>query len=172
MMVAEVSSKNSQQVPFIENDEMIKAVATDRSDHSFDVRKLPWRTACGHHLLDTNVLDPLLEELAVDGVTVADHKSRGMILGKRFDDLLSRPLGCRMRYAVEVSNTTSIVSQHHEGEEYPERRCRNGEEIDGDNVTDVVIQEGPPHLRRWLVMADLVLVHSSLRQLVAKESEF
>ena len=38
MIVVEVSSENPQQVPFVEHDEMIKALATDRSDDSLDVR--------------------------------------------------------------------------------------------------------------------------------------
>ncbi len=36
MIVVEVRPKNSQQVPFIENDEMIQALATDRSYESQD----------------------------------------------------------------------------------------------------------------------------------------
>ncbi len=38
MVVVEVSSENPQQVPFVENDEMIKALATDRPDDSLNVR--------------------------------------------------------------------------------------------------------------------------------------
>lgn len=37
---------------------------------------------------------------------------------------------------------------------------------------NVVVQEGPPRPRPWLVMADLVLVDRSLRRRVAKESKF
>jgi hypothetical protein len=43
------------------------------------------------------VLDSLAEELTIDGVAIANQEPRRLILGKSLDDLLSRPLGCRMR---------------------------------------------------------------------------
>ncbi len=78
MIVVEVRPKNSQQVPFIENHEMIKAFAMDRSDESLDVRRLPWRTVCDHDLLDTHVLDTLPEVLAVDRIPIVDAECVGL----------------------------------------------------------------------------------------------
>ena len=59
IMLVEVSSKTSQQVHFIENDEMIKALATGPSDESLDVRRLLRATVCEYDLLSADVLDAL-----------------------------------------------------------------------------------------------------------------
>jgi len=159
MIVVEVSSKNSQQVPFIENDELIEALATNRSDESLDVRRLPWRAVRDHDLLDTHVLDALSEELTVDRIPIPDQEPGRLILGKRLDDLLSRPLGCRMRRDVEVNNHAAMMTEHDEGEEYAELRCRDGEEVDGHDVTNMIVEESTPSLRWRLAVADSVPVH-------------
>src|SRR2546422_9322588 len=49
---------------------------------------------------------------------------------------------------VEVEDTPTVVSKHHEDEEDPQARGGNGEEIDGDDVPDVIGQERAPRLRR------------------------
>ena len=59
IILVEVSSNTSQQVHFIENDEMIKALATGPSDESLDVRRLLRATVCEYDLLSTDVLDAL-----------------------------------------------------------------------------------------------------------------
>ncbi len=73
---------------------------------------------CDNDLLDAHVLDPLLEEHTVNGVAISDQEPRGMVLRKRLDDLLSRPLGRRMRCYVEVDYFPAVVMQHDKGEEY------------------------------------------------------
>ena len=97
-------------MPFIENNEMLKALPVDRTDQALNVRILPWGVVCDHDLFDAHVLDSLLEERTADGVAIANQEPRGMILRKRLDDLLSRPLGCRMGCYVEVDNLTTILS--------------------------------------------------------------
>jgi hypothetical protein len=47
---------------------------------------------------------------------------------------------------VEVDDTSSIVGEHDEDEEYPQARGGHCEEIDGDQVPDVVGEERPPAL--------------------------
>ena len=76
-----------------------------------------------------------------------------------------------MRSDVEMHDYSAIMTEYDEAEQYSERRCRNGEEINGDDIGDMIIEEGSPGLRRRLAMADLVLVHSCLRDLVAEEPE-
>ncbi len=124
------------------------------------------------HFLDAHMLDPFLEERAVDGVTITDQESRDMILGKRLDDLQSRPPGRWMRSGVEADDHAAVMAKYDETEQDAKRRGPYREEIDRHKVANVVTQKGSPRLRWRLAVADSVLVHSSLRRLVAKESEF
>lgn len=162
VIVREVAPKNLPQVGLAQYDDMIEALATDTAVQPLNVRILPWRSWCRDDFLDTHVFDALPEELAVDRVTIAKQESRGVILGKRLDDLLSGPLGRRMRSCVEVNDHAAVMAEYDETEQDAKRRCWYREEVDRNDIANVVVQEGPPSLRRRLVMADFVLVHSSL----------
>ena len=95
---------------------MIEALSTDTADQAFNVRILPWRAVCGHHLLNAHVLDPLAEELAVDRIPVADQESWRCLFRECLDDLLSRPLACRIRCDVEMDDHAAVVPEHDETE--------------------------------------------------------
>ena len=99
-----------------EHDDVVEALATDRSDESLHVRRLPGRTICDDHFLDTHVLDSLAEEIPIDGIAITNQKPWRSIIGKRFDDLLSRPLGCRMCGDIEMHDVSSVVPQNHKSE--------------------------------------------------------
>ena len=147
---------------------MIEALATDRSDKSLDVRRLPGRTVCDHDLLDTHVLDPLAQEIAVDRIPITDQESRRLVFGERLDDLFSCPLGRRVRSDVEVGDHAAMMAEDDEAEQYAERRCRYREEVNGDDVSNMIVEERTPRLRRRLAMPNHVLGHGRLGHVVAK----
>ena len=70
---------------------------------------------------------------------------------------------------VEVDDVSSIVAQNNEREEDTERRRRNGEEVYGDDVGQVIIQERSPSLRRWISMPNHVLGDGRFGHVVAKQ---
>ena len=121
--------------------------------------------------LNAYVLNSSLELMAIDAIAITKQESRCLIKWKRFDDLLGRPLGRRIRCDVEVHDETPIMPKQNETEQDAKRRGRYRKEIDCHDIANVVVQESPPCLRRRLVMAELVLVHSCLRRLVAKEPQ-
>ena len=99
MIVVEVSSENPQQVLFIENDEMIEALATDRSDDSLDVRILPGTLPGGDDLLYAQIRHAAAEVAAVDPVAIPQKEPGSLVPGKGFDDLLCGPFQQRRRSA-------------------------------------------------------------------------
>ena len=172
VVVREVARENPSQVGIVENDDMFEALSANGTDDSLYVRRLPWRTVCNHDFLDTHVLDPLAKEIAVDRVSVANEESWDVVARKRFDDLLRCPLGRRMLSRIEVDNHAAVMAEYDETEQDAKRRSWYREEVDGDDVGQMIVQESPPRLRRRLAVADSVLVHSGLRRLEAKESKF
>ncbi len=125
---------------------MIEALSTDTADQAFNIRVLPWRAVCGHHLLNAHVFDPLAEKLAVDRIPVPDQEPRRRFFGKRLDDLLSRPPSRRIRRNVEMDDRAAVMSEDHETEQDAKRRSRYREEVDCHNITNVVVQESSPRL--------------------------
>jgi hypothetical protein len=58
-------------MPGVENNEMVQAVSSDRTDQAFGVRILPRTTGRGEQFLDAQRGDPLTDVVAVDGVPIA-----------------------------------------------------------------------------------------------------
>ena len=112
----------------VEHDDVMKALASEGADHPLRVRILPWRSWCCYDFFDAHVLDPPAEVITVDRIPITDQKSRRLVFGKRLDDLLSCPLGRRMRSDVEMDDVTSVVAHYDEGEQYAERGCGNRKE--------------------------------------------
>ena len=156
----------------VEDKDAIKALAADTADDPLDVRILPRGASCGNDFLDAHVLDLRAEEVSVNRVTIAKQEARRFVVRKRFNDLLSRPLGCRMRGDVEVGEMSSMMTKNHEGEQYAERRCRYCEEIDGNDIAGMIVEKGPPRLRRRLPMPDSILAHGCFGHGVPQQREF
>jgi hypothetical protein len=59
---------------FVEDDDVVQALAADRADDAFDVGVLPWGTECDRYFVDAKLCHALAEHVAVDAVVVADEK--------------------------------------------------------------------------------------------------
>ena len=94
----------------VEHYDVPKALSSYGADDPLRVRILPWRSRCNEHCLDAHVLDAFPEEVVVDRIPVPDQEPWRLILGKRLDDLLSRPLGRRIRRDVEVDDLPALVT--------------------------------------------------------------
>ncbi len=144
MVVVEVIGEDPSEVALVENDAVIKALASNRSDESLHIRILPWRSWRHDYYFDTHALDALAEVPAVDAVAVSDQEARGFVIRKGFNELLSRPLGRRICCYVEVDDHAAVMAKHQEAKQDAKRRGRHSEEIDCHNVTNVVVQESCP----------------------------
>lgn len=130
----------------VEHDDMVETFAPDRTDHPFGEGVLPRRARRNHDFLDAHALDAISECPAVDSVTISNHESRRFVEGKSLDDLLCRSLGRWMRGHVEVDDLAAVAAKHQKREQKPKRGGRNGEEVNGDDVLDVVVEERTPSL--------------------------
>ena len=93
---------------------------------------------------------------------------REVLEPERVAQLLAGPLGGRVRGHVEVKNTATIMSQHQKHVEDPESDCVHREEIDGDELREVVVQESASGLRRWLAAARHIFADTALADIDAE----
>jgi len=63
-------------------------------------------------------------------------------------DLLGGPVGGGVLGHVEVDDAPAVVGEHDENEEHAQARGGHREEIEGDQASDMVVEERPPGLRR------------------------
>ena len=99
MVVHDVGSKNSLEMSFIEDDDVVEAFATDTADQAVHEWILPGRSPSRNEFLHPHVFYATAEVRAVDTIAITYQKARRSLFGKRFDDLLRRPLsGSLMRH--------------------------------------------------------------------------
>ena len=148
MVIGEVTGQDSAQVSFAQDENMVEALAPDRADQALRERVLPGAVRRGEDFADSHGLHAAPELLAIDLVTVAEEIGRGRVVRERGDDLVRGPDSGRVLGDVEVDDPPAMVGKHDEDEQDAQARGGHGEEIDGDQVPDMVREEGPPGLRR------------------------
>ncbi len=84
----------------VQDDDVIKALATDRADQALGVSVLPRGARCRQHFLDSQIGDPRANDISVDTVAISDKESWCFIEGKGFGKVLRRPPACRIRRCV------------------------------------------------------------------------
>src|SRR5262245_40618380 len=86
VVVGEIRSEHVPKMPVVEDDDMIKHIATDTPNEPLAVGILP-RTARGNlDFFDADVLDAVLERHTVDRVPIPEEIVRRGIPGKRLND--------------------------------------------------------------------------------------
>ncbi len=112
-----------------------------------------------------------MEGVAVDSIAITNEKPRHCIIGNRLDDLLGSPSSGRMGCHVEMDDVPTVMTHHNKGEEYAKGCGRDGEEVDGDDVGQMIVQECPPRLRWRVALPNPILTHGCFGQRVAQQCE-
>src|SRR5260370_29091881 len=160
MIVVQEISKVSAKASFVEYDDVVQALAANRSDHPFHISTLPWRARRGQHLFDPHGVDLMREVMPKDPIAIPQQIARRGVPGKGFPQLLYSPFRCWTSGHGEVENPPAVVCQHqkHIQDLKPDRRHR--EEINGHHTLHMVLQKGSPGLRWRSSPADHVFAHA------------
>ena len=146
VVVLEVLTENSNQMCLVQDDDVIKALATNRADQAFCVSVLPRGTWCRQHFLDSQIGDSRANDISVDTVAISDKESWCFIEGKGFGKLLRRLLGSGIRRDIEVQDASSIKTENDEAEEDTIRHGWHRKEVDRHDVVEMVLDERFPGL--------------------------
>src|SRR5712691_2709976 len=156
----------------MEHDHMIKALPPNGTNHPLDVGSLPRGARCRQHFVDAHVTHLSSECIAEDRIAVAQEITWELVKRKGFPQLLSRPLGSWMGGHIEMKNTTPVMGQYQKHVKDLETDSGHGEEIDGDQLLGVILQESAPSLRRWLAGANHVFADAALTDVDAEFEQF
>ena len=85
------------QVSFAEDDDMIKTFPSDRTNQSFRMSILPWRSRRGGPITNAHGAKPLFEYFAIDTVAIAEDVPRHRLPAAGLGKLSGDPFGRRMR---------------------------------------------------------------------------
>ena len=135
-------------MPLIENDDMSQTISADGTDHTFNKWILPRRSRSRDNILDTQTLDPPLDDLTIDVISISQQITWGRIKRKGLHELLICPLRSGMLSYIEVHNVMTVMTEDDEYVENTKCCCRNGEEINCSQTVSMVYQKRSPCLRR------------------------
>src|SRR5215467_4845883 len=144
---------------------MVQTFSANRIDDAFDVSSLPRSPGSAEDFFDIHCGDLLAELLAIDSISISQQISRRGIKRKGFEYLLRRPFRRWMSCDVEVHHASSIVCEDNKNEEDFEPNGVDGEEVNGRELRNVILEERPPGLRWWFGASEHVLGNRSLRDL-------
>src|SRR5437588_2383064 len=147
---------------------MVQALSPNRTNDALNIRPLPRGSRGGKDFLDSHVGYLSAEVTSVDDIAIAEQVARELVEGKCLPQLLSRPLRTRVGGHIEVQDSAPVMGQHQKHIENLETKGRYGKEIDGDQLLQVILQEGAPGLRRRFAAAQHVFAHAALRDMDAK----
>jgi hypothetical protein len=125
----------------VEHQHMVQALPPNRANDAVDVGPLPGGSRGTQHFLDTQVSHLSPEGIAEDGIAVAQQVARQLIKGERFSQLLSAPFCRRMSRHIEVKNAAPVMGQHQKHVKNLETKGGDSEEVDGDQLLGVILQE-------------------------------
>lgn len=128
-VVVEVRFQDAPKASLIQHDDVIQALATNRSDQSLDIRILPGRLRRGQNLPDAKQSCRFRESLAVASVAIPQQVPRSAIPWKSFEQLMSYPFSGGVFRHRNVHRPTPIVRQDHENKQHAKEYSWNHKEI-------------------------------------------
>src|SRR6202795_13544 len=99
-----------------EDNDVVQALAPDRSDQPFGKAILPGRGWCNWPISDAHGAKSARDNGAVDPIAVPDHITRSPIPRKCLGDLACNPLRCRVGCDVDPYEISAMNPYNHEPE--------------------------------------------------------
>ena len=109
----------------VQYDDVIQAVPSDASDHSFHKRVLPRAARCCEYLFDPHASDAPPKLVAVNSIAIPNEIFRCQVERKCFNDLLARPMGRWMFCNIEMDNLAPMIDKDHQNVQHLEAYRRH-----------------------------------------------
>ena len=147
VVVGDVFTKPSMQMPFIEDNDVVQQFAATSADPSFGDPVLPGASIGGPHGLCAKAAKGLPNSPREDRVAVV-YEIRGCgRLRRGLAELLNDPQCRGIRRDVEVHELPTSVSQNEPHIQHSEANGRDRKEVHRRNGISMIPKEGPPALQ-------------------------
>ena len=134
------------QMTFVEGDQEIEALATNRPDQALAMGVCFRRSNGRLQNAETKTLQFGIQFGREDRIAVMDHELVRMVEGQALAELLEGSLGNRMRGDVRVQNPPRTDLHGDEDVQRTQRRGHRNHEVTSDDALGVVSHEGGPLL--------------------------
>jgi hypothetical protein len=123
-VIVGITLQNPTQVRLAKDDDVIKALAPDRSDQPF----------CEAILPDAHCTNAAQGELAIDAIVISDEVARRLIPGECLRELARKPFCSRILCHVNPEQLSPVQPDYDEGIKQAEPDGRDYEQIHGCDV--------------------------------------
>jgi len=110
--------------------------------------------------------------MAEDRIAVAQQVAGKFGKGKGLPQLLDYPFRGCVGGHIEVENAALVIGQNEKHVKNLEADRGDGEEIDGDQLLDMILEEGAPSLRRRFMAVHDVFADAALSDVDAEFEQF
>ena len=141
--------ENAPQVALAKDDDVVQALAAQRSDHPLRDGVRVGRPHRREHRLDSDTGRPRNEVRAKAAVAVSNQEARPAPPRRRLEQLPPQPRGRGMPRHVDVHDAPPVVGDEDHDVERAHGDRLHREQVDRPDLWRVVAQERPPRLRRW-----------------------
>jgi hypothetical protein len=135
-------------VRFAQDNYMVDALASDRSNQSFGEAVLPGRTWGDGLVTDAHGAQSVRDVSAIDAIPITDQVARRLSPRECLRDLACDPFSRRIRGDVDSDKVSAGQPDDDEDIEQIEANGRNNEKVHGSDIRCMVAQEGAPSLGR------------------------
>src|SRR6476660_4908855 len=129
-----------------QDNDVVQALTSDRSDQPFGKAILPGRGWCGRLVPDAHGAQPACDDGTIDAIAITDHVTRSPVPRKSIGDLACDPFRRRVGCYVDPDELSAINPYNHEAVQQFEANDRDHEQVHGGNVRRVVLQKSPSSL--------------------------
>lgn len=103
MIKLKLQTENPFEMVLVENNNVIQAFSSNRTDHAFSVGVEPGRARSRDYFLDAHIGNPIAERRSVDSVTVTnqDESSSGSVISEQ-QQLRVNSRHPQVRFSVQI----------------------------------------------------------------------
>ena len=134
------------KMPLAENNDMVKAIPSNRTDEPLRMSVLPWRSWCDRPVPNAHRANPTDKDIAIDTIPIANDILRRLLPAVCLGELTRNPLGARMRGHAQPQNLTAGMPQDQKSIQQPERDRGDHEQIHRRDAVRVISKKRLPSL--------------------------
>src|ERR1700686_1190297 len=172
VVITHVRQQYVTEVSLAQDDNVVKAFPSDRTDQPFSICVLPRGAGRRRSVANAYRSESADKDLTIGPVPVTNEIAGSLFPPTCFRDLICNPFCGWMRCDAKPQNMSPAVPHDQQAIEQAKRDCRHDEHIHRSDPISVVAEECPPALGWRVSSPDHVLSHARLSDIDAELEEF